>query len=289
MVHRQGSVLDAYLYAAAHSQFVGMDLGPQAAGRSGGENPVRILDREESFVAENIHEISEFRCLGHHIDHRLHVPFVRVAPADGMGTQEGDPDERRDGLPDAPDHPQHLEFILRIQPVAALDLQGAGSLGHHFPDAYHRLLIQFVLGRLVQQVGGIQNPTAPGGDLLVAEPVDLVQELSVPAPRIYDVRMAVAERRHHHAALGVDDGRFDKLTDRLADRQIGHLAESCNLPVLDDEPGILQYTRLRHLGALLPQHARRHDPDEFTDVFDKDHRYCSCRRNWTDFSMSGCM
>ena len=136
----------------------------------------------------------------------------------------------------------------------------------------------------MQQVGGIQDPTAPGGDLLVAEPVDLVQKLSIPAPRIHDMRMAVAERRHHQAAFRVD--RFP-VVSVVAD-QIGHLPESHNLPVLDSEPGVMQHARLRHLGALLPQHARRHDSDEFTDVFDN-HRYCSCRMNWTDFSMRGCM
>ena len=122
------------------------------------------------------------------------------------------------------------------------------------------------------------------------------------------VRVAVAEGRQDHAALGVDRfpvgagnaGRFDRLTDRLTARQVGHLAEGLDLAVLDGEPGVAEHAGLRHLGALLPQDARRHDPDEFADVFDEGHRfldcarndnyrYCSWWRNWTDFSIRGCM
>ena len=149
----------------------------------------------------------------------------------------------------------------------------------------------------MQQVGGIEDAAAAGRDLLVAEPVDLVQELAVAAPRVHDVRMAVAEGREDHAALGVDRfrvgagnaGRFDRLTDRLTARQVGHLAEGLDLAVLDGEPGVAEHAGLGHLGALLPQDARRHDPDEFADVLDEDHRYCSWWRNWTDFSIRGCM
>ena len=50
--------------------------------------------------------------------------------------------------------------------------------------------------------------------------------------------------------------------------QIGHLPEAGNLAVLDGEPGVLQHARLRHLRALLPQHALRHDAYEFSYVLD---------------------
>ena len=261
----------AHLDAAADGELVGVDLRPEAASRAGREQAVRILDGEEPFVAENVHEISVFRRLGHHVDHRLHVLLVRVAAADGMGPEEGDADERRDGLLDAADDAQHLEFVRRVESIAALDFDGAGALAHHLADAGHRLLVEFVFGSSVQQVGGIEDPAATGGDLLVAEPVDLVQELAVAAPRIHDMRMAVAEGREDHATLGVDDGCFDRLSNRL----IGHLAEPGDLAVLDGEPGVAEHAGLRHLCALLPQDARRHDPDEFADVLYKYHSNAS--------------
>ena len=57
---------------------------------------------------------------------------------------------------------------------------------------------------------------------------------------------------------------------KMAD-QIGHLAEPGNLAVLDGEPGVAEHACLRHLGALLPQHALRYDPDEFANVSNQHH------------------
>ena len=56
----------------------------------------------------------------------------------------------------------------------------------------------------MQQVGRVQDTSSTGGDLFIAESVDLVPELPVAAAGIDDVGMGIAECRHDIASSGID-------------------------------------------------------------------------------------
>ena len=72
-------------------------------------------------------------------------------------------------------------------------------------DTGEGLAEEFVLGRIVQKVSGIQYSTAPCGNLLVTQSCNLVPEFSVPAAGIDNVGVGVAECGHHIAAFRIND------------------------------------------------------------------------------------
>ena len=276
-------MLHAHLHAAADRQLVGVDLRTEAQRGGRCEDAVRILRREEALVAENVHEISEFRRLRQHIHDGLHVRLLRIATAHGVGAQKGGAHRGGNRVADPADDAQHLQLIGRIEPVSALDLDGAAPLPHHLPHAFHRLGEQFVFRSPVQQVGGIQDTPAPSRNLFVAAAFDLVQELAVAAAGVHDVGVAVAEGRHQQAALCVDVLRAGRPL-----RAVRHRAEARDAAVLDAQPGVAQDARPGHLRAALAHHARRNDADQLAYILDN-HRYSSLRINSTDFSISGCI
>ena len=96
------------------------------------QDAVRIFHGEEAFVAEDVHEIGIFGRLRQHVDDGLDIFLVGIAPPHGVSSQESAFDGGGNVLPDAADYAQHLEFIGRIEPVAAFDFQRHGAFGHHF-------------------------------------------------------------------------------------------------------------------------------------------------------------
>ena len=283
MVHRQGAARHARLHTAADGELVGVDLAPQATAGSRREDAGGIFGREESFIAENIHEISEFCSLRHHPDHLVYIGFAGSSAAHGVRPQEGGAHQRGHRFADAADHPEHLQFIRRIEAVAALDLEGSGPLLQHLPDPLHRLLVERIFPGAVQQVGGVEDAPAPGGDFFIGQARDLVEEFPRAAAGIDDVGMAVAERGHQHPTLRIQHPAL------LRDGR--HRTEIHDPAVLHAQPGVVEDASLRHLHALLAQHALRHDADQFAYVgnYHISLIYCSFRRNSTDFSMSGCI
>ena len=71
-------------------------------------------------------------------------------------------------------------------------------------DTGEGLAEELVLGRVVEKVSGIQYSTAPCGNLLVTQSCNLVPEFSVPASRIDNVGVRVAECGHYIASFGID-------------------------------------------------------------------------------------
>ena len=237
-----------------------MDLRPQAGPQAGFEDAGGVLDREESFFAENVHEIGVAGRLRHHPADGGHIVVVAVAAAYGVGAEEGGADQGGGGRLDAVDDAQHFHFVDRVEAVAALDFKGAGSLGDHFVDTLHRLAEEFVFGSLVQQVGGVEDAAAVRRDLLVGEAPDFIEELAVAAAGIDDMGVAVAESRHQQAAFAVDD------LVGAARRRLIPAAEPGNPAVLDQQPGVVDRPDLVHRRPFLADDTRRHNASKTTDV-----------------------
>ena len=190
---------------------------------------------------------------------------MRVAAPYGVGPQEGGADQGGGGRLDAVDDAQHLEFVHGVEAVPALDLDGAGTLGNHLVHARHGLPEEFIFGGLVQQVGGVEDAAAPGRDLFVGKPPDLVEEFPVPAAGIDDVGVAVAESRHQQAAAAVDD--FLGPIARHIVARAGAVASVVENPaVFDPQPGVVDRPDLVHRRAFFAQDACRHDACKRSDV-----------------------
>ena len=263
MVYRKSLVLYAYLYATAHRQLVGVDLGRQKVLRCL-QDAVRVFYCKKAFVAKDVHKVGIFCRLGNKADDHVHIVLVRVAPSHGVGSQEGTLHGGRDAPFDAVNDPQHLHLALGAQAVAALDLKGYGAFVHHFLHAHHGLAEELVLGGLVQKVRRVEDSAAPRRYLLIGQAVDLVQKLAVAAPGIDQVRVAVAEARHDHAALGVD--RFFASL-----RMTGSRSEVGDAAVIDGNPGVFQHACAALCGAFHPKDALRLDAREEAYVIDKIH------------------
>ena len=111
----------------------------------------------------------------------------------------------------------------------------------------------------MQQVGRVEDAAAAGGDFLVGEAADLVEELPVTAACIDDVGVAVAEGWHQQAAFAVD-GLVGGRGGRAG------VAESGDAAPVDQQPGVGKRADFVHGRAFLAQDARGHDARERTDV-----------------------
>ena len=176
-----------------------------------------------------------------------------------MGTEEGGLHGHRGAFFQAPDDAQELHLPFRVQTIAGLDFGRAGALGLHFLQTLQALAVDLVLGGLSDQVRRIENAAAPGRDLLIAQAVDLVEKLARPAAGIDDMRMAVAERRHHHAPFRV----YDLVIFRYSTVTKGVYS---SFP--DAEPGIFQRAGFVHGGAFLAENAVGNDADQEPYVLD---------------------
>ena len=131
----------------------------------------------------------------------------------------------------------------------------------------------------MEQIGGVEDSASTGGYLLVAQAVDLVDELLLTGSGVADVGVGVAEGRYHHTALCVN-----YFILWAGHRALGHIPETRDSFALDREVSVPQGADLVHLGALLAQNAFRNDSDQFADVGDYGHLM-----NSIDFWMSGCI
>ncbi len=156
--------------------------------------------------------------------------------------------------------------------VTALDLHAARTHADDFAHAPHCLPVELLLGSLVQQVGGIENPAATPGDFLVAQSVDFVQKLLLAAPGVDQMGVRIAERREKHPALGIDHPGRDART------AVVHAAESGNPPVFGEQPRIVEGLQTVHLGPAQALTPRKLDADELADVLNERSHDAGIRR-----------
>ena len=119
----------------------------------------------------------------------------------------------------------------------------------------------------MEQVGGIQNATSAGGNLLIAQPRNLVAELAVPTAGIDYMRMRIAESRHHPAAF-----RINHLIKNPAAQSSIALSlplsgsERGNDSVLNHKPGVVNARDGAHIPALEPTDAGRQNAAKAADI-----------------------
>ncbi len=134
-------------------------------------------------------------------------------------------------------YPEHFKLVLGVEAVAAFDFYGGAAFGHHFVYAGERLGVKIVFGSAVEEVGGVEYSASAGCYLFVAEAVDFVEEFAFAAAGIYDMGVAVAERRHQQAAFSIDNSIC--CGNARIQRTFGHRAEAEDGAVVGNaEPGV---------------------------------------------------
>ena len=252
MVHRYGVVLHAHLHAARDSHLVGVYLRTHAVLDAGLQYAGGVLDGEEALVAEDVYEVRQplVRHARYHlVDDQVHIILLVAAILHryAVGAEEVGLDGHGRGLLQAAYDAQQLKLALSGEAVAALDLDGAGTHAHHAVEALQRHVVELVLRGRRRGLGRVEDTASPLGNLLVAEPAYLVHKLMLARVGIDDVRVGVAERRHHHPSCGIDHAVGIHLL------QLAHRPKSLYLAVLYEQVRILDGLQLSHLLALLAQ------------------------------------
>ena len=210
MVHAERSVGQSHLHAAAVGKLLPVNLRPHAVCCSCFEDAGRLCGGEEALVAEHVDKVGQSlpSHLGNHLAHnQVHIVTLptHIGASHGVGTEEGAADGDGARLAYAAYHAQHFQLVLRVQTVSALDFYRARTFTYNLVDTLHGLTVELVFRQFVQTVGRIQYAAAPPRYLRVAQTADLVDKFLFAAVGINQMGMAVAKRRHHRSALGVDN------------------------------------------------------------------------------------
>ena len=126
---------------------------------------------------------------------------------------------------------------------------------------------EIILAHCAQLHGAVQDPTTACGDLLVAEAVDPVHELTFARCGKDRVRMRIAPAGDHIAAAGIDHREVAPVADA---GEGAHGADRGDAAVLGAEPSIFYYRQLRHGRTAHARNARRESADQGFGVLDQE-------------------
>ena len=284
-------MLDTDLDTARWCQLLHVDFGPHAPLGASLKDARCLVGSEESLVTEDVDKVGQplLAHFGNHLaDEHIHILALSagVFATHGMGAKEGGHHLDGRGLADAADDAQHLEFVLGVQTVAALDLDGAGTLGNDFAHAAHSLTVEFLFTQEVQAVGRVENAASTACNLGIGEPADLVHKLALTAAGIHDVGVAVAPRGQHGATLCIDHLPI------IGGHGHGvHFAPRVEAVSIDEQPGIVDAVERCHLVASQAMFPFGINACQTSDILDQSFHqsillFC---KNSTDLAMWGYM
>ena len=259
-------MLQCHLHATRGCQLLAVNLAAHAVLEACLKDARRLLGGEEALVAEHIHKVGK-ALGGHSGDHLVddEVNIVGLAAgifaSHGMSAQEGRYHTQTGALLDAGYHAQHLEFVLGVEAVAALYLDGSGALGNHLAHALHGSVVELLLGHEVQAVGAVEDAAATAGNLGVGESVDFIHKLLLATASIDDVGVRVAPAGQHCAAAGINNlvniGWHGAVVGsvKLGDDAVFH-----------EHPSVVDGIELRHLLTASFEHTPAVDTGEGGDI-----------------------
>ena len=242
MVNGKGPMGYAHLYPTRRGQLVGMYLGLHSPLGTSLQDAGRFFGCEETGIAEHIDILCQplsAHLRYHLVDNEVNILWLGVLSAHCMSTKESGYDAYGQSFFHPPDHTKHLQFVVGVKTVTALDFNTSRALEHHLAGSCHRLLIELVLRHRVQQVGRIEDATATAGNLGIAHATNLIDKLCLAASRIYDVGVGVAPRGQHHASCGIHLHIY-MLTTRCP---VGHQSERGDAAVFHQQPGIVHLSQ----------------------------------------------
>src|SRR5438309_7474541 len=155
---------------AAVGKFVRMHLRTEPDFAGLGENTAGLVDREIAYIDEDVAEGCE-AVRGNRLQH---VPEdevdVGLRPTtelgrNGMGSEERGADIESRDPSRLDDRSEHLAFVVWIQAVSALRLDGGGAEGRHRPEAIRSLLCETFFLCVPGRPDRLQDPSSSSCDV----------------------------------------------------------------------------------------------------------------------------
>ena len=185
-----------------------------------------------------------------------------------MGTEEVGLNGEGRLLLEAADDTEHFQFVLRIQSIAALDFNGAGTEGSNLFQTVPCVSEKLVLGGGAEAVHRVEDSPSPFGNLLIAEAFNLVDVLDFAAAGIHDVGVRVTEGREDHPSGGSHHlDRFLDLFQHLFGK-IGHLSKIVNLVAHHQQVSVFNARQVAHFLASSKRNWCSFCLHQFLDILD---------------------
>src|SRR5436305_7287735 len=180
------------------------------------EYPFRLLQRERSAIAKDIHKTRQsFLCnqRNHMLGNVVHVPFRVGLPLFwyDMRSQQGGNHRSRPPFCRLPDRFQALDLGIGIETVTRLRFYRRRALRAQLLQRLECTRGKRSSGRLSNSINARPDPPTGTGDFLIARTHNALFEINQPWPRKYEVRMRVNEPRQHDLATAIEFFRFGLL------------------------------------------------------------------------------
>ncbi len=184
----------------ARRELLGVDANPEPQLPCAREQSPRVIQIESDRFDECVHAIGEL-LLAHSrqqlIDHKIDI-FTRIRIGrHGVCRQEGRHQPHARLSRQLTDDPQHLDLVLDVEAIAALDLERGHSFRGQGGESRARSLCQLTFTRGAHCPHRGDDASARACDFRVGEAGELHAMFTRPIPRIDRMRMTVNETRKH--------------------------------------------------------------------------------------------
>ncbi len=122
-----------------------------------------------------------------------------------MGAEEGGDDPHRPPVRKRPGGAQHLQFVVKAQPIARLDLDGAGALGQQGVETRQAFLHQVGLGGGAHGLHGRDDAAAGAGNGLIRGAFQPEAPFVGAVAGVDEMRMRIDQGRGEQAATTIDN------------------------------------------------------------------------------------
>eukprot|EP00754_Rhynchopus_humris_P035125 Rhum_TRINITY_DN16697_c0_g2::Rhum_TRINITY_DN16697_c0_g2_i1::g.164082::m.164082 len=205
MVDGHGAHAGGGLRDAGVRDLLGMRLHEQPALLAGAQDALALLQREGALVRVHVDGV---RHLGHQrqllVDHLVHVRRAVLLELLRQRVRAEEGRRHAHHVLARARRLQHLQLVLRREPVAALDLDGRHAAVEHAAHARARNLRELLEGGGARVPYGAEDAAALLQDLRVVGAGDALAELLGARARVHRVRVGVHEARHADHAVAVD-------------------------------------------------------------------------------------
>ena len=225
MVHAARAEADGLGDHAERSKLVGVDAERVMLGGFF-KKPHTGLERPGAVLAKGVDgDVGKFlRDARQHFLHHHPGVFVQFA-LERVAEQR----RRHDGagplMAGAHDGPEHLQFLLGLQAIAAFDLHRCGAFGEHRRQTLLEVGGELFLGGFAHGTDGGVDAAAGLENFEIRDTPEPLLPFIEPVTGPTGVGMAIHKARHQHPALRVDDlrvGRGFHLDSHRGDLAVGH-------------------------------------------------------------------
>ncbi len=213
MVGRQSAETCGQFRGAEIGELLGMQLDRQPRASSRLEDAPGLFARKADPLAEGIHRIGKAEPGGFGDDRFADQVDIDIGPAfelrrQGMGGEQCRAYRDSARLAEGACGAELFQLVLKVEPVAGLDLDGGDAFSDQRIETWQGLGDQFLFARRARGRNGGADPAAGTGDLLIARPFQTQLELTGTVAGMNQMRVTVDQARRDPAALAIGDVAF---------------------------------------------------------------------------------